>query len=326
MVAAMPAGCVIGVDLGGTKLSAGVLDGDLSVSHRAFRPSAVQPALDAIEAVVRELVEAAGKPIAAVGVGIPSLVDSGGGAAAGAARWTNHLDLAGVRVGDVMSERLGLPVAVDNDANLALLAEHHAGAARGAGHALMLTLGTGIGGAAIVEGALLRGAHGWGGELGHVVVDADGPPCPGGCPNRGCLEAVASGPALALEGARRAEAEPESALGRELARGREITGALVTELAHDGDRAARAAVASVGRWLGVGLSGLVNVFDPEVVVVGGGLVAAGDLLLAPAREELAARALPPVAATVRVSASHFGEESGMLGAGLLALEAVADRG
>jgi glucokinase len=216
-------------------------------------------------------------------------------------------------------------VAVDNDANAALLAEHRVGAAAGARQALLVTLGTGIGGAALVDGELLRGAHGAAGELGHVVVDADGPPCPGNCPNRGCLEAMASGTALARAGERAAERWPESGPARELARGRELTGALVTELAHDGDAAAVEAVAEVGRWLGVGLSGLVNVFDPEVVVVGGGVVRAGDLLLDPAREELAARALPPIAESVRVVPAALGEESGMVGAALLAWEE-ADRG
>jgi glucokinase len=171
----MPAGCVIGVDLGGTKLLGGVVDGDLVVHHRAFRSTPAEGALDALADIVAELTSAGEQKILAVGLGIPSLVDHD----RGAAEWTNHLDLAGVSVRDVMSERLGLPVAVDNDANAALLAEHRAGAARGARHALMLTLGTGIGGAAIVDGALLRGARGAAGELGHVVVDADGPPCPG---------------------------------------------------------------------------------------------------------------------------------------------------
>ncbi len=313
----MPSGCVIGVDLGGTKLLGGVVAEDLTVRHRAFRPTPAEGALDALEAVVAELVEAAEGPVLAVGLGIPSLVD----ARRGEAVWTNHLDLAGVPVRDVMAERLGLPVAVDNDANAALLAEQRAGAAQGARHALLLTLGTGIGGAAIVDGALLRGARGMAGEFGHVTVDPDGPPCPGHCPNHGCLEAMVSGIALAREGEREADAAPGSPLARERAAGAPVTGALVTEMAHDGCPASRAAVATVGRRLGIGLAGLANVFDPEVIVIGGGVGRAGELLLAPARAELAARALPPVAAGVRVVPSAFGPESGMLGAALLAREA-----
>ena len=315
----MPSGCVIGVDLGGTKLLGGVVSDGLLVHHRARRPAPATGALDALAGIVDELCAAGDEEITAVGLGIPSLVDAGRGTAA----WTNHLELAGVPVADVLSERLGLPVAVDNDANAALLAEHHAGAAAGARHALMLTVGTGVGGAAIVDGRLLRGAGGAAGEMGHVPVDADGPPCPGSCPGRGCLEARVSGIALAREGREAAQEDPRSALAAAAAEGREITGALVTELAHDGDAAARAAVARVGRWLGVGLAGLANVFDPEVVVIGGGVGHAGELLLEPARAELAARARPPSAERVLVVPAAFGDESGMLGAALLAREAAA---
>jgi glucokinase len=251
---------------------------------------------------------------------MPSLIDG----ARGEVLWTNHLALAGMPVADLISERLGMPVAMDNDANAALLAEHRLGVARGAGHALMLTLGTGIGGAILVDGAILRGAHGLAGELGHVVVDAAGPDCPGNCPNRGCLESLASGTALARLGAQAGLDAPLSSLGRALAEGRAITGSLVTELAHDGDAAAREAVAEVGRWLGIGLSGLANIFDPELIVIGGGVGRAGELLLDPARDELAARALPPVAERVRVEPARFGEESGMLGAALLAWELTDD--
>ena len=310
----MPADCVIGVDLGGTKLLAGVVDAGLAVHHRAFRPAPAAGAVDAIEEIVRELVQSSAAPVVAVGVGIPSLTDAG----RGRARWTNHLDLEGVTVADLLSERLGLPVAVDNDANAALLAEHHAGAARGARHAVMLTLGTGIGGAMVVDGRIVRGAGGSAGEWGHVVVEADGPECPGHCPGRGCLEAMASGTGLARAGERLAAEQPESALGAERAAGRAITGALVTELAHDGDPAAVAALAEVGRWLGVGLTSIANALDPEVIVIGGGVIAAGELLLGPARAELRARALPPMAGSVRVEPAVFGAESGMLGAALLA--------
>ncbi|MEA2227421.1 MAG: glucokinase, partial [Solirubrobacteraceae bacterium] len=152
--------------------------------------------------------------------------------------------------------------------------------------------------------------------------DDDGPPCPGNCPNHGCLEAFVSGPALAREGRRAADTAPESGLGRALAGGREITGPLVTELAHDGDAAARAVIAGLGRWLGIGIASFVNVFNPEVVVVGGGLVAAGDLLLAPARAVVAERALVPARDQVRIVPARFGDESGMLGAAALAFDVV----
>jgi glucokinase len=312
----MPADCVIGVDLGGTKLLAGVVDRDLVVHHRAFRPAPTDNVIDALEDVARELIATADSPVGAVGFGIPSLMD----AATGTVRWTNHLDLVDVAAADVLADRLALRVAVDNDANVAMRAEFHAGAAMGASVAVMLTVGTGIGGATVVDGKLVRGARGGAGEWGHIVVDMDGPPCPGNCPGHGCLEAVASGLALAREGLAAAQSEPGSALGRELADGRTITGALVTELAHDGDEAARGAVERVGRLLGVGLASIANAVEPEVIVVGGGVIAAGELLLGPAREEMASRALPAIAEVVRVEPARFGAESGMLGAALLARE------
>jgi glucokinase len=318
----MAAGCVIGVDVGGTRLRAGAVDADLRVHHRAYRLVGArhsQAVIDTIVDAVTEAREAVRSDIAAVGVGLPCLVALDGAVVMAC----NHLDIRGVPVRDVLAERLGVPVALDHDANCALYAEARHGAARGARHAIMITVGTGVGGAVLVGGEILRGASGAAGELGHVVIDEAGPPCPGRCPNRGCLEAFVSGPALAGEGMRLAVTYPESPLGRAAAAGREITGALVTELAHDGDAAARDAIVEMGERLGVGLTGLVNVFNPEVIVLGGGLIAAGDLLLDPARRVVARRALPPARDQVGIVPARFGEESGMLGAAVLALDAIA---
>jgi glucokinase len=308
---------VVGIDAGGTKLLGGVVDESLAVRdrvHRFWRGDSRDEVLDVLVEAVEEARAAAGE-VDAVGLGIPSIVD----AATGSSEWSTHLPLEGVPVRELMAERLGLPVFVDNDANLALLAESRAGAARGASHAVMLTLGTGIGGGLLLDGRLYRGARGGGAELGHVVVDLDGPPCQGGCPNRGCLEALASGTAIGREGAAAGAAQPDSVLGRAVAEGREITGAFVTELAHDGDALAREVLERVGRWLGAGLSSLVNAFQPEVVVVGGGAIAAGELLLGPAREEAMARVLPPLRDGVRIVAAELGAEAGLVGAGILAL-------
>jgi glucokinase len=153
-----------------------------------------------------------------------------------------------------------------------------------------------------------------------MVVDEDGPRCQGNCPNRGCLEAVASGTAIGREGLIAAEEEPESELGEALAGDLKITGALVTTLALGGDEVSRMVIGHVGRLLGVGLSSISNVFNPEVIVVGGGAMAAGDLLLEPAREELRARGLPPNRDQVRVVPAKFGPEAGMLGAAVMALD------
>jgi glucokinase len=184
----------------------------------------------------------------------------------------------------------------------------------------MLTLGTGIGGGLVLGGTLYRGAHGGAAELGHVVVDMNGPPCQGECPNRGCLEVMASGSAIGREGVAAAEREPQSALGRELRGGRSITGSLVTELAHDGDATAQEVLSLIGERLGVGIASIVNALNPEVVVIGGGAVAGGELLLEPARRVVAERALPPSRDQVRIVPAHFGDEAGMVGAAILALE------
>jgi glucokinase len=312
--------CVIGVDLGGTKLLAGTVDAELRVHHRAYRLARRDAVLDTIVEAVQEAREATTHEIAAVGVGVPCLVEP----RRGVAMACNHLPLVDVPLRDLLAERLGLPVVLDNDTNAALVAESRFGAARGAREVVMLTVGTGIGGGLLVDGRIVRGATGAAGELGHVVVDDDGPPCPGNCPNRGCLEAFVSGPALAREGRRAAEAQPGSGLGQALAAGRDVTGPLVTELAHDGDPVAREVIAGLGRWLGIGVANFVNVFNPEVVVVGGGLVAAGDLLLEPARAVVAERALVPARDQVRIVPARFGDESGMLGAAAMAFDVVRD--
>ena len=323
----MATGCVIGVDLGGTKLLAGAVDPALNVHHRAMRPArAADPktVLDTVVSAVgevRDAIEGASGSVAAVGIGIPALIDT----ARGIAVMSTHLPLAGVPFRDLLAERIGLPVFLDNDANAALLAEWRFGAARGCSDAALLTIGTGIGGGLVVGGALQRGSQGAGAELGHMVVQADGPPCNGNCPNHGCLESVCSGTALAREARRLAEERPRSALGEALAGGREISGPLVTDLAHDGDDAAIEAVAVIGRWLGVGVTNLVNMLNPDAVVIGGGVIAAGELLLAPARAVVAERALSPSREHARLVPARFGAESGMLGAAALAFDAIGTR-
>jgi glucokinase len=286
--------------------------------HRTWRGEDRAETLDIIFEAVEE-VRAAAPDVAAVGFGIPALVES----PAGVARWSTHLPLEGVRFRDVMSERLGLPVVVDNDANAALLAEARFGAARDSRHAVLVALGTGIGSALLLDGRIYRGARGLGAEIGHMVIDLHGPDCQGNCPGRGCLEVMASGSTIGREGRAAAAARPESALGRRLAAGQEITGGIVTELAHAGDAAAVEVLAQIGRRLGYGLVGVVNVFNPEKILIGGGAIAAGELLLEPAREVVAERALPPMREMVSIVATDYGDESGMLGAAVLALDELA---
>jgi glucokinase len=317
----MSPGPVIGVDAGGTKLLAGVVHADLSVGYRVRRLWSGGDRTEVLDAMVEAVAEAraAAPDAAAVGFGIPALVDF----ASGVAESSVHLPLSDFPFREFMAERCGLPVYVDNDANFAALAEQRAGAATGAADVVMLTLGTGIGSGIVIGGRVFRGATGAGGEIGHMTIDQHGPPCQGTCPGRGCLEVMASGTAIGREGTEAGRREPESALGRAVAQRGVLTGEDVTELALSGDQAACSVMAAIGLSLGAGLASVVNIFEPEVVVVGGGASAAGDLLLDPAREVVAQRALPPNRDRVRVVPAAFGEDAGMIGAALFALEARA---
>jgi glucokinase len=324
MVAGVAEGHVIGVDLGGTKLLAGAVGADLAVIHRTNRPvlgltqdELVQMVADAVE----EIRTAVDGPIDAVGFGIPCTFDNRTGMAVQAV----NVPLKDIAFGEVMAERLGIPVVVDNDANCHILCEARIGVAKGAGEVCLLTLGTGIGGGLLLRGEVYRGWIGGGAEMGHMVVEMNGRPCQGNCPNWGCLESVASGTALVREVSLSVARRPDTTLGRALEAGRELTGPMITELANEGDPVACAAMEVIGRALGVGLANLVNIFNPEVVVIGGGVSAAGELLLAPAREVMHQRALAPNKDVVRVVSAEFGAEAGMIGAALLAREAAAGR-
>ncbi len=270
--------------------------------------------LEVLEAEIREALGAC-PGAEAIGLGVPCTIDRERGLAITAV----NLPIADVPLRDIVSERLGLPTFIDNDANMAALAEHRFGAGRGVRNLVMLTIGTGIGGGLVLEGELYHGTVGAAAELGHIVIDENGPKCQGNCPNHGCVEALASGTALAHAGRIAADAHPDSALGRTLAGGEQITGKTVTEAAIRGDGIAVQVVAGIGRHLGVALASLANIFEPGTIVIGGGVAAAGDLLLEPARRELRARALPPMNAT-RVVTAELGPGAGMIGSATMALE------
>lgn len=305
----------IGADLGGTKLAVGVVgDGPEAVfaSEVSSRGYSQEEVIDLLADQIREAREARPAAVAA-GVGIPATLDFESGHAIS----TVNLDLVDLPVRELLSERIGLPTVIDNDANLAMLAEALYGAARGADYALMLTLGTGIGGGIWIGGELFRGAHGAGAELGHVVVEIDGPRCQGNCPGYGCVETFASGTAIGRQGREAAEREPDSALGLLAAAGSGITAREVASAARGGDRAATGVIEKAGHYLGTALVSLVNIFEPEVIVLGGGVMRMGDLLLEPVRQELRRRALPPMNRTEVVEA-EFGPEAGVIGAAALA--------
>jgi len=305
----------IGVDLGGTKMLLGVLDGDSKTVWESRERSAGEAEGELVELLVREISAAREKRpgIKTVGMGIPATIDHEKGLAVAAV----NLPIENLPIRDLVVERTGLPAFVDNDANVAALAEHLFGAARGAKNAVMLTIGTGIGGGLILGGEIYRGSTGAGAELGHVAIQLDGPACQGNCPGHGCVETLASGTALGREGRAAAESSPDSALGKLLAEGNEIDGKVVTVAAQEGDETAIGVFDLVGSRLGVALASFANIFEPEVIVIGGGVIAAGELLLAPARRELEARALRPMNRTPVVPA-ELGEDAGMIGAAAMA--------
>ncbi len=305
----------IGVDLGGTKMLLGVFDSGSEQVWESRERSAGESEEELVDLLVREVGEARATRagVGAIGLGIPATVDHEKGVAVSAV----NLPLSNLPIRDLVVERTGLPTFVDNDANVAALAEHLFGAARGTENAVMLTIGTGIGGGLVLGGEVYRGSTGAGAELGHMVIEMDGPPCQGNCPSRGCVETFASGTALGREGRAVADSAPDSALGELLAEGAEIDGKAVTVAALDGDETAIGVFDLVGSRLGVALASFANIFEPEVIVIGGGVIAAGDLLLEPARREMEARALPPMNRT-RVVPAELGEDAGMIGAAAMA--------
>src|SRR3954454_14032488 len=288
---------VLGIDVGGTKVEvASVVDGRVLEPCEAPTPlSDSRALLDGIEALARQVIERDGEP-EAIGVGVPSQVDF----ATGTVVASVNIPLEGGTLRDDLQKRFGIPVFVDNDANVAALAEAQWVEGGPARHLVMLTLGTGVGGGVIIDGNVFRGATGLGAELGHMVIQADGLPCPGRtCPNRGCLEAYCSGSAL-----QRASGKP----------GREVEVA-----ARSGDAEAQGHLDDLGRWLGVGIASFVNIFEPEHIVIGGGLGAsAADLFLETAIEEARSRALPAGFERLTVSLAKGGRDAGVIGAGVLA--------
>ena len=307
----------VGVDIGGTKIAAMRITAEGEIRARTVIPtpatdqSAAMPAIEAAAAAVLE------DGVAAIGVGLAGLIDVRSGALLSAP----NLVWRDMAVSEDLTVKFGLPVTVDNDATAAAWGESRLGASRGSDESLFVGVGTGIGGGIVAGGRLLRGAHGFAGEIGHTIVEPGGPPC--GCGNRGCWEQVASGLAIARAGARAVADEPGSAIAR-LAGGdpRRATGELVTEAARQGDVIAVAILAAVARRLGEGIAGLVNILDPDVVVIGGGASEAGDLLLGPLREAyLAAVEGADVRPEVSIVRAQLGNDAGAIGAALLALEA-----
>jgi glucokinase len=320
----------IGIDIGGTKVAGGVVDVDGNITHRARRdtpdrsksPSVVE---GTIVEVVAELMQITGpETVAAVGIGAAGFV----AADRATVLFAPHLSWRHEPLQEALQKRVVVPIFVDNDANAAAWAEWKFGAAQGETHVMMITLGTGIGGGILINGQVQRGRFGIAGEFGHMQVVPDGHRCE--CGNRGCWEQYASGNALVREARSLFSANSPIAsdlLDRVEGVAGNLTGPLITHAARDGDPTARELLAEVGNWLGVGIANLGAAFDPGTFVIGGGVSAAGDLLLISAREtfkrHLAGRGYRPEA---RIVAAQLGNDAGLIDAADLARYPVEQQG
>ncbi|AHY48330.1 Transcriptional regulator/sugar kinase (plasmid) [Rubrobacter radiotolerans] len=303
----------IGVDVGGTKIAAAVVSPEGEILNEVRYPTQAIPPNRLVRTIADTITEAKGDfEVGGACVAAPGFVSSAENKVIFA---PNLHEIEDIRLDRELGSATGLRITVENDANAAAWGEFRFGAGREFDHQVFITLGTGVGGGVITHGVLLRGAQGAGGELGHVTIDPDGPRC--GCGNHGCLEALASGTAIGRRAREVANERPRSALGR-LAIDRQVLGEDVTRLASEGDEAALQVLDETGRWLGIGLAGFVNVFNPEVVAVGGGAARAGEFILEPARREVHLRARSPSRDLVRIKEATLGPASGVLGAAALA--------
>jgi len=302
----------VGVDIGGTKIAAGVVSSEGRLLNEVTYPTA-----DTRERLLSTIAEAImevqrGYEVGGVCLAVPGFILARENKVLSAA---NLEAIEGIPLKEELGGRTGLPVTVENDANAAAWGEFRFGVGKDIDDLVFVTLGTGVGGGIISHGVLLRGARGMGGELGHITVQPGGPRC--GCGNHGCLEALASGTAIARRAREVADQRPDSALGR-LAMVRTPLGEDVLDLARKGDETALEVLQEAGTWLGIGLATFVNLFDPEVIAIGGGLSEAGDLVLEPARRELRLRSTSPSRDLVEIRKATLGARSGMLGAAALA--------
>jgi glucokinase len=320
----------IGIDIGGTKVAGGVVDAGGNVIHRARRDTpdrSKSPAVveRTIVEVVAELIRFTGPDtVAAVGIGAAGFVATDRATVV----FAPHLSWRHEPLRAALQKRVAVPIFVDNDANAAVWAEWKFGAAQEQTHVMMITLGTGIGGGILINGQVQRGRFGIAGEFGHMQVVPGGHRCE--CGNRGCWEQYASGNALVREAHSLLSANSPMASDLLDSVGGvvdNLTGPLITQAARDGDPTARELLAEIGNWLGVGIANLAAAFDPGMFVIGGGVSAAGELLLAPAREtfkrQLTGRGYRPEALIV---AARLGNDAGLIGAADLARSSVDQEG
>lgn len=314
----------LGVDLGGTKVAAGVVSQAGDVIAMAEEATRVETGVEGVIGNIAKAARAAlakvpGLQIDGVGIGAPGICD----AEQGLVVFAPNLKWNRVPVRQLVERELGLPTYLENDANAAALGEQWAGAAKGAQHVVMVTLGTGVGGGLIINGQIYAGSSGYGGEIGHIPVLENGPQC--GCGNLGCLETLASATAMGRFGREAVEAGLSPAIARHGA-GRPdgiVDAKAVLDAAREGDETANAIIRKVAGYLGFALAGLVNSLNPEKIVIGGGVSRVGELLVGPIREETFRRAMPGPREQAAVVAATLGNEAGLIGAATLVWRAQA---
>ncbi len=309
---------VIAGDFGGTNLRAALVGETGEILARVEVDStpdaSPETALERIGDLLADVRDRGPDPPVAASLAVAGLIDADRGVVMVSPNIPAFRNLA---LTDPLSERLGIPVSIENDASAAALGEHRFGAGKGTRHLLHATLGTGIGGGLVVDGRLYRGAQGLAGEIGHIVLDPAGPPC--GCGARGCLEAIAGGVAFGRRAQRLVESGAAPILA-EISGDRPATAGHLAEAARRGEAAAIAEIRNGGHTIGIGLGGIVNILNPDAVTLSGGLLGMGDLLLDPLRAAMASLAYGPAAGTP-VRTSTLGEDAGLLGAAAVALAA-----
>ena len=318
-----PEDLTLGIDLGGSKILAAVVNPRGEVLSRDYRPT---PAEQDPEAVIQEVIKAARgalkqagitvAEIKAIGIGAPGVCNPGTGIISSSPNLPRFKD---VPIRDIIAGELGVRAFLINDANAAALGELYFGAGRGVRNLVYVTISTGIGGGIIIDGRLYSGTSGAAGEVGHMTIDVNGPRC--SCGNIGCWETLASGTALAREARRRIE-EGERTSILDHARGDigQVTAKTIHAAAREGDALARELIAQTGYYVGVGFVNLVNIFNPELIIMGGGLSTMGEMLLGPAIEVVKERSFKAAHEVVRFALPGLGPDSGVLGAAALALQ------
>lgn len=301
--------CYVGIDLGGTTAKAiGLMDGNPGLLHRMPTVSDAPPGriFDDLTELARRT--ASGRDISALGIAMPGLVDpiTGRNAFAGNLHWQD------VCVREEMQKRLGVPVAVENDANAAALGEHIYGTASGARDFIFISLGTGIGSGIFVDGRMLTGSRGAAGEIGHIVLNPEGPPC--SCGSYGCLEALAGGWAIIRDARAAVRSGQETKLTALISRGELLDVKAIADVAREKDAVAQQILDHALQWLGLGVVNVVNLLNPELVVIGGGLSHMGGPLLKTVRDCVLRYGMPVQRAVVRIELSQLEDRAGALGA------------